>query len=209
LEVQVDDIVYDSGGFSVRGAQQRSVTLAEVAEAVTDPTSEFERTVLETTVVYTPPNFTYPFGTHVAVVEIEPRTGEVHLDRYIAVDDVGSRLNPELVEGQVVGGVVQGLGEALTEEAVYDDTGNLLTTTFKDYAVPKATQVPNIETDFTETPSPHTPHGAKGAGEVGAVAAPAAVANAVVDALKPFDVSELELPIRAENIWKVTSSDSF
>lgn len=204
LETEETAISYADGRFSAVGATPESVSLAELtayaAESATSASPQ--EGALDATATYLPPNFTFPFGTHVAIVSVDPETGAVSVERYLAVDDVGPRRNPALVEGQIVGGVAQGLGQALQEEAVYDDDGSLLTDTLWDYAIPKATQLPEIETDFTETPSPHTPGGVKGAGEVGAVAAPAAIGNAVVDSLSPFGVENLDLPVTAEKVWR-------
>ena len=141
---------------------------------------------LEATSFYDPPNFVYPFGAHVAVVEVDPETGKVDLKRYVAVDDCGPQINPVIVEGQVHGGVVQGIGQALWEEAVYDDNGQLLTGSLADYAIPRADMLPDIEVLSTVTPSPHHPLGVKGIGEAGTIASTCTVYNAVIDALEPF-----------------------
>ena len=203
LETAVDDIEFADGAFSVRGAPARSLTIQEVAaEAAAGTLPDGMDPTLEATSYYTPPNYTYPFGTHVAVVEVEPETGAVTVDRYVAVDDVGTQINPKLVEGQIHGGVVQGLGQALYEEAVYDETGNLLTSSLQDYAVPKAGHMPAIETASTITQCPHNPLGVKGVGEAGAIAAPPAVVNAVIDALSPFNVTNLDMPLTGETVWR-------
>ena len=157
---------------------------------------------LEETTFYDPENFTFPFGTHAAVVRVEAETGEIEVLRYVAVDDCGVQINPTIVEGQIHGGVAQGLGQALYEEGVYDDNGNLLTGSMQDYAVPKAEQIPRMETDSTVTPCPHNPLGAKGVGESGTIAAPPAVVNAVVDALEPAGVEEIAMPLTAERVWR-------
>jgi carbon-monoxide dehydrogenase large subunit len=160
---------------------------------------------LEASTFYDPANFTYPFGAHIAVVEIDKETGEVKLERYLACDDVGNVLNPMIVDGQLHGGLAQGIGQALWEGAVYDEGGQLLTGTLMDYALPRAHKLVNFELDRTTTPCPHNPLGVKGVGEAGAIASPAAVVNAVMDALKPYGVQHLDMPLTAEKVWKAMS----
>ena len=150
-----------------------------------------------------PPNFAFPFGAHIVVSEVDPETGEVAIKRYLAVDDCGKVINPLLVDGQVHGGVAQGLGQALYEQVVYDDTGQLITGEYMDYALPKAAMVPTIETDRTETPSPVNPLGVKGVGEAGTIAASPAVVNSVVDALSHLGVRHIDMPLTPEKIWKL------
>ena len=150
---------------------------------------------LEAQAFFDPGNFVYPFGTHIVVVEIDKETGEIELKRYIAVDDVGRVINPLTSEGQVHGGIAQGVGQAMWEEIVYGDDGQLLSGSFMDYTMPKARFFPEIETTFTETPSPVNPLGSKGIGETGTTASIAAVMNAVVDALKPYGVTDMEMPL--------------
>ena len=157
---------------------------------------------LEATSFFDPPNFTFPFGTHIAVVEVDPETGQVKIARYVAVDDVGRVVNPMIVDGMVHGGIAQGAAQALWESAVYDPTGQLLTGTMMDYALPKADQLPFYETDRTETPSPVNPLGVKGAGETGTIASSAAVANAVMDALTPLGITHIDLPLTPDRIWR-------
>ncbi len=158
---------------------------------------------LSATYFFEPKNFTFPFGTHVCVVEIDKDTGETKIIKYVAVDDCGKVINPLLVDGQVHGGIVQSIGQALYEEVVYDEQGQLVTGELMDYAVPKASQIPWFETDRTETPSPVNPLGVKGVGEAGTIGATPAIVNAVVDALAPYGVKHLDMPIRPENIWKL------
>ncbi|HEX6513410.1 MAG TPA: molybdopterin cofactor-binding domain-containing protein, partial [Chloroflexota bacterium] len=143
----------------------------------------------------------YPYGTHIAVVEVKPETGEFEFLRYVTVDDCGNMINPLLVEGQIVGGVAQGLGQALLEEVVYDDDGQLGTGTLMDYAVPRASHMPRLELDRTVTPTPLNPLGVKGVGEAGTVGAPPAVVNAVVDALAPFGIDNIDMPLTPPRIW--------
>ena len=156
---------------------------------------------LESTVQFDPPNWTWPFGTHVAVVEVDVETGVVTVLRYIAVDDCGNVINPAIVDGQVHGGVAQGIGQALWEAARYDGSGRLLTRSLDSYAIARAGWLPSFETARTETPSPSNPLGVKGVGEAGAVASPAAVSNAVLDALAPLGVEHLDMPMTAEKVW--------
>jgi carbon-monoxide dehydrogenase large subunit len=156
---------------------------------------------LEASAFFDPTNFVYPFGTHIATVEVDPDTGEVKVLRYIAVDDCGPQINPTIVAGQVHGGVVQGIGEALQEITVYDDDGQLLTGTMMDYAVPRASQMPRIETDHTVTPSPVNPLGVKGVGETGTIASGITIVNAVVDALAPLGITHLDKPLTAARVW--------
>jgi len=156
---------------------------------------------LEATAFFDPSNFVYPFGTHICTVEVDPETGVVDILRYIAVDDCGPQINPVIVQGQIHGGVIQGIGEALQEIAVYDADGQLLTGTMMDYAVPKASQMPHIETDHTVTPSPVNPLGIKGCGEAGTIASAACVVNAVIDALQPFGVRHIDKPLTPARVW--------
>ena len=157
---------------------------------------------LEASAFYDPPNFVYPFGAHVAVVDVDADNGHIVLRRYVAVDDCGPQINPMIVEGQVHGGVVQGAGQALWEGAVYDDGGQLLTGSMQDYALPKAHMVPDIETLSSETPSPHNPLGVKGIGETGTIASTVTIYNAVIDALRPLGVTRLEMPLTPERVWQ-------
>ena len=158
---------------------------------------------LSATYFFEPKNFTFPFGTHIAVVEVDRDTGDIKFQRYVAVDDCGKVINPLLVDGQVHGGIVQSIGQALYEEVVYDEQGQLVTGTLMDYALPRASHIPNFELDRTETPSPVNPLGVKGVGEAGTIGATPAIVGAVVDALAPFGVKHLDMPIRPESVWKI------
>jgi carbon-monoxide dehydrogenase large subunit len=185
----------------------RSVTIQEVALA-----AHLARQIpagmepgLSATNFFEPTNFTFPFGTHIAVVEIDRETGDIKFLRYVAVDDCGKVINPLLVEGQIHGGIVQALGQALYEEVVYDEQGQIVTGTLMDYAVPKAAHAPRFELDSTETPSPVNPMGVKGVGEAGTIGATPAIVNAVVDALSPLGVRHLDMPIRPEAVWKIVN----
>ena len=150
-----------------------------------------------------PPNFTFPFGAHIVVTEVDRDTGEIAIKRYVAVDDCGNILNPLIVDGQVHGGVAQGLGQALWEQAVYDDNGQLVTGELMDYALPKAHMMPWIETSHTITPSPVNPLGVKGVGEAGTIGCSPAVVNSVVDALQPLGVRHIDMPMTPEKIWNL------
>ena len=163
---------------------------------------------LDATTFFEPTNFTFPFGAHICVVEIDKDTGDVHLTKYVAVDDCGNVLNPLLVDGQVHGGIVQSFGQAMMEEAVYDEQGQLITGELTDYAIPRAADMPWMETDRTVTPSPVNPMGVKGVGEAGTIGATPALANAVADALSPFGVRHVDMPFKRERIWKLMQKGS-
>lgn len=203
LEVPVEAIRHQSGRFYPQGSDERSVSIQDVtlqAHLAWDLPSGVEPG-MEASAFYDPTNFTYPFGTHIAVVSVDVDTGEVRLLRYIAVDDCGPAINPMIVEGQVQGGIVQGVGQALYEGAVYDQDAQLLTGSWLDYAMPKARFFPHFELDRTETPSPHNPLGVKGVGETGTIASTPAIVNAVMDALAPFGVTDLPMPLTPPRIW--------
>lgn len=204
LEVAQEDLVFQEGRFQVKGAPERSASFQEVAlqAHLAWNLPEGVEPSLEASAFYDPPNFCYPFGAHACVVEVDPDTGEVRLERYVAVDDCGRIINPLIVEGQVHGGVVQGIGQALWEGAIYDRRGQLLTGSLLDYALPRARFLPEIETLHTETPAPHNPLGVKGVGETGTIAATPAVVNAVMDALAPFGVRHLDMPLTPEKVWR-------
>ncbi len=210
LEAAADDVEFSGGEFRVKGVPAKTKAWGDVvlqAYLAHDYPQDLEPG-LEETSFYDPENFTYPFGTHVCVVEIDSETGEVGLQRYVAVDDVGNVINPMIVEGQVHGGLAQGIGQALWENAVYDDHGQLVTGTMLDYALPRAHMLPSFETDRTVTPCPHNPLGVKGVGEAGSIASPVAVTNAVVDALSPYGVSHLDMPLTPEKVWRAIHRQS-
>ena len=209
LGVRADALAFEEGEFVVAGARetggdgQQSIHITELAGQVhTEETGDTTDAALEATTVYDPDDYTYTFGTHVAVVEVDLGSGEIEFRRYVAVDDCGTQFNPMIVKGQIMGGVAQGIGQALYEHARYDENGTLTSGSLQDYALPKASHVPEMELDETETPSPHNPTGAKGTGEGGAIVAPAAVVNAVMDALRPLGVDRLEMPITDETVWQ-------
>ena len=163
---------------------------------------EGEEPFLDDTSYYDPPNCTFPFGAHVAIVEVDPETGEVALKRYVAVDDVGNVINPMIVEGQLHGGIAQGVAQALWEGAAYDESGQLLTANLMGYAIPKADFFPAFELDRTETPTDVNPLGVKGAGEAGTIASAPAVVNAVMDALAPLGIAHVDMPLPPERVWR-------
>ncbi len=208
LEAAEADMVFEGGKFFVKGSPDRSKAWGEVAlmAYLAHNLPAGMEPGLETTSFYDPSNFTFPFGAHVAVVEVEPETGVVRLLRYVAVDDVGKVINPMIVDGMVHGGVAQGIGQALWEEARYDESGQLLTNTMMEYALPRADRLLMYETDRTVTPSPVNPLGVKGAGETGTIASTPAVANAVMDALSPFGIKHLDIALTPEKIWKAVKA---
>ena len=204
LEAAEADIEYEDGKFFVRGSPDQSKTIQDIAlmANVAWNMPEGVEPGLEASAFYDPPNFTYPFGTHLAVVLVDPDNGYIDFQRYVAVDDCGPQVNPMIVQGQVQGGVVQGAGQALWEGAVYDENGQLLTGSLMDYAVPRAHRVPDIETLSTVTPSPHNPLGVKGIGETGTIASTITIYNAVIDALRPLGVTKLDMPLTPEKVWR-------
>jgi len=199
----VDEAQVDRDGGTFTGPEQ-SLTVKEIAFAAwtAHDLPDGMEPGLEAMYVYDPPNFSWPGGTHVAVVEVDTETGNVELLRYVAVDDVGTVINPLIVDGQVHGGLAQGVAQALYEEAVYDDDGNLLTASMTTYLVPSAAEFPAWELGRTETPSPTNPLGVKGVGETGAIASPAAVMNAVVDALAADGITDIAMPASPERVWR-------
>jgi carbon-monoxide dehydrogenase large subunit len=203
LEANADDLEYTAGAFQVRGSPDKTMPLAAIAfEAFTAHNlPDGLEPNLECAVSYDPPNFSWPFGTHICVVEVDTETGHVDVLQYVAVDDCGVQINPLIVDGQVHGGVVQGLAQALFEEAVYDSDGNLQTSTLADYLVPAACDVPSITLGHTVTPSPTNQLGVKGVGEAGTIGAAPAVINAVVDALSGLGVTDVPMPASPFNVW--------
>jgi aerobic carbon-monoxide dehydrogenase large subunit len=203
LEAAPEDIELRDGKWIVRGSPDKGMTLAEAAGATyLGEVPEGMEPGLEETTFYDPENFVFPFGAHACIVDIDPDTGKVEVVRYVAVDDCGPAINPNLIEGQVHGGIVHAIGQALYEQVVYDEAGQLVTGTFVDYALPTAAELPSFETDRTETPSPTNTLGVKGVGEAGTIAATPAVANAVVDALRPLGISYLDMPFTPMRVWE-------
>ncbi len=203
LEAALEDVDYDDGKFFVKGSPEHHKTIQEMALMATVAWNlpEGMDPGLEASQFYDPPNFVYPFGTHIAQVEVDPETGDVELQRYVAVDDCGPHINPVIVAGQIHGGIVQGVGQALTEGCRYDPQGQLLTGSLMDYAVPRADMFPRLELDHTVTPSPHHPIGVKGVGETGTIASTITVYNAVMDALRPLGVSTVEMPLTPYRVF--------
>jgi carbon-monoxide dehydrogenase large subunit len=203
LEAAPEDVVMEGGSYHVRGAPAKGLTLAAIAaKAYGEGLPPDVESGLEATDFFRPPQLVYPFGAHVAVVEVERDTGVVRLRDFISVDDCGVRISPVLVRGQVHGGIAQGVAQALLEEVVYDGEGQLVTGTLMDYAVPRADDLPSFTIDQTVTPTPHNPMGAKGIGEAATIGSTPAVVNAVVDALRPLGVRHLDMPLRAERVWR-------
>src|SRR5258707_5070699 len=203
LEVSENDLEWEPGKFSVKGAPQKSKTIQECAFAAYTNHPQGMEAGLEAVHYYDPPNLTFPFGSYICVVDIDRGTGEIKIRRFVAVDDCGNIINPLIVEGQIQGGLTMGLAPALYEEISYDDEGNISGGSFLDYYVPTALETPKWETDKTITPSPHHPLGAKGVGESATVGAPPAIANAVVDALRHLGVTHLDIPITPEKVWTI------
>ncbi len=197
------------GGSCVDDASGKSVSFGEMVAAAYHAKTLPSNTQpgLIATYFWEPPNFTFPFGAHIVVTDVDRDTGQVQVRRYVAVDDCGKIINPLLVDGQVHGGVAQGLGQALWEEAVYDDNGALVTGELTDYALPKAHLMPWIESSHTETPSPVNPLGVKGVGEAGTIGCSPAVVNSVVDALSQFGVRHIDMPLTPEKVWKLMQGD--
>jgi carbon-monoxide dehydrogenase large subunit len=209
LEVSADDLVYSGGGVEVRGAPDRRIELAAIAEAAKDGVGlpPGERRLTDDT-QFQADGSAIPSATTIAVVRIDRDTGRVALERLVAVDDIGTVVNPTIVIGQIAGGLAQGIAEALYEQMAWDDQGQLLTSTLLDYAVPTAHMVPDYELDLVETRSPFNPLGAKGVGESGCVSSPPAIVNAVLDALSPLGIRNLEMPLTSEKIWRALHRSS-
>ncbi|RNL87574.1 xanthine dehydrogenase family protein molybdopterin-binding subunit [Halostreptopolyspora alba] len=208
LECDPADLEFTDGAFRVRGSPESAKTIADCSLAVFNAHDlpEGMEPSLDSDATYDPANFSFPHGSHLCATEVDTETGRVRIRSYVAVDDVGRVVNPTIVEGQVHGGIAQGIAQALYEEASYDDDGNLLAGTFVDYLVPSATDLPTITTDRTETPAPDHPLGAKGVGEAGTIASTPAVVNAVVDALRPSGVTDVPMPCTPERVWRAARS---
>jgi carbon-monoxide dehydrogenase large subunit len=204
LEASEGDLEFENGSFTVKGSPGSSVSIGEIAFATflghnlpdgIEPTLDADAT-------YDPENFSFPHGTHLCAIEVDTETGFTKIRKYVCVDDIGKPINPLIIEGQVHGGLAQGIAQALYEEAVYDDSGNLTTGTFVDYTLPSAADLPSFTTDRTESPATSNPLGVKGVGEAGTIASTPAVVNAVVDALRPFGVHDVQMPMTPERVWR-------
>jgi carbon-monoxide dehydrogenase large subunit len=205
LEAHEADLVFESGTIAVMGSPATSKKFADVAAYayVPVPLPEGLEPGLSEEAFFEPSNMTYPFGCHIAMLEIDRETGEPKLLKLVAVDDAGNLINPLIVEGQVHGGLAQGIGQAMIEEAVYNDSGQLVTGSFMDYALPRATDFPRFELHTTVTPTPLNPLGAKGIGEAGTLGATPCVVSAAVDALSEFGVKHIDMALRPEKLWRI------
>jgi carbon-monoxide dehydrogenase large subunit len=203
LEVAEDDLTFEDGMFRVAGSPDKELAIQAIAFGAFTAHNlpDGMEPNLHASVTWDPPNFVFPFGSHIAVVEIDTETGKVDLVDYVAVDDCGNQINPLIVEGQVHGGIAQGVAQALFEGAIYDDEGTLHNPTFMDYLVPSAAELPSYTLDHTTTPSPTNPMGSKGIGEAGTIASTPAVMNAIADALSPYGITDIEMPATPERVW--------
>ncbi len=204
LEANEDDLEFNAGKFSVKGSPGAEVGIADVALAVfaAHNLPDGVEPSIDSDAAYDPENFSFPHGTHLCAVEVDTETGMTKIRKYVCVDDVGTPVNPLIIEGQVHGGLAQGIAQALFEEAVFDESGNLTTGTFVDYTLPSASDLPSFTTERTETPATSNPLGVKGVGEAGTIASTPAVVNAVVDALRQFGVNDIQMPATPERVWR-------
>ncbi len=204
LEAAVDDIELSGDKFAVKGSPDKGMTIGEVSMAAYIPENlpEGMEPGLEELAFYDPENFVFPFGAHACIVEVDPDTGNVDVVKYAAVDDCGPAINPKIIDGQVHGGIVHAIGQALFERIHYNEDGQLVTGNFADYAIPSAADVPSFDLDRTETPSPVNSLGVKGIGEAGTIAASPAVTNAVIDALRPLGVTFINMPLGPQRVWE-------
>ena len=204
LEAPPGEIEFSGGTFRARGGSGASTTIQEIAFAAfhAHDLPDGVEPSLDSDATFDPENFSYPHGTHLCATEVDTETGQVTIRSYVAVDDAGVVVNPLILEGQVHGGIAQGIGQALFEEAVYDDEGQLLTTTMADYLVPSAADLPSFVTDYTQTPATSNPLGVKGIGEAGTIASTPAVVNSIVDALRPMGVRDITMPCTAQRVWR-------
>jgi aerobic carbon-monoxide dehydrogenase large subunit len=206
LEADEEDLVWENGKFYVKGSQERAKTIQEIAFAAYTNLPEGMEAGLEGVHYYDPPNMTYPFGTYAVVVDVDKGTGQVKVRRMVAVDDCGVRINPMIVEGQIHGGLTEGFGIAFMELITFDSDGNCIGSNFMDYLIPTAWETPRFEMGETVTPSPHHPLGAKGVGESATVGSPAAYVNAVIDALSPYGITNIDMPIGPDKVWAALRS---
>ena len=203
LEVAPDDLAWEKGRWFVRGDPEQGATIQEIAMAARGSVElpEGVEAGLDAETVYDPPNLTFPFGAYICVVDVDPDTAKVSIRRFVAVDDCGVRINPMIVEGQIHGGLTDGVGMALMETIAFDEEGNCLNGSLMDYLIPTALEVPDWETDYTVTPSPHHPLGAKGIGESATVGSPPTIVNAICDALEPYGVRHIDMPCTPSRVW--------
>jgi carbon-monoxide dehydrogenase large subunit len=204
LEAAPEDVELADGKYQVRGSPDKGLALSDISLAAYVPENlpDGMEPGLEETNFYDPENFVFPFGAHAAIVEVDAETGKVDLKRYVCVDDCGPAINPMLIDGQVHGGIVHGVAQALYEQVVYDENGQLVTGSFVDYALPTAAEMPSFETDRTETPSPSNSLGVKGVGEAGTIASSPTIVNAVIDALRPLGVDFIDMPLTPLRVWQ-------
>jgi carbon-monoxide dehydrogenase large subunit len=203
LGTSADRVTFSNGRFSAPGTDKQLGWGELAGEAyIAKNLPEGLEPGLEASSFYEPQNFTYPFGTHIAVVEVDRDTGAVAIKKYVAVDDCGTQINPLLVEGQVQGGIAHSIGQALIEQTIYDENGQLLTGEFMDYPLPRAKDIPEYVLGHTVTPTPTNPLGVKGVGEAGTIGATPAIANAVIDALEPLGITHLDLPMTPQRVWQ-------
>ncbi|MEO8888209.1 MAG: xanthine dehydrogenase family protein molybdopterin-binding subunit [Jatrophihabitantaceae bacterium] len=208
LEANEDDLDFEAGSFTVKGSPGSAVSIGEVAFAtfMAHNLPDGVEPSLDSDAVYDPTNFSFPHGTHLCAMDVDTETGMTKIRKYVCVDDIGNPINPLIIEGQVHGGLAQGIAQAMFEEAVFDDAGNLTTGTFVDYTLPSAADLPSFTTDRTVSPSTDNPLGVKGVGEAGTIASTPAVVNAVVDALRPFGVTDVQMPMTPERVWRAVHS---
>ncbi|MDQ2750765.1 MAG: xanthine dehydrogenase family protein molybdopterin-binding subunit [Actinomycetota bacterium] len=208
LEANEDDLDFEAGSFNVKGSPGSSVSIGEVAFAtfLAHNLPDGVEPSLDSDATYDPQNFSFPHGTHLCAIDVDTETGRSTIRKYVCVDDVGTPINPLIIEGQVHGGLAQGIAQAMFEEAVFDDAGNLTTGTFVDYTLPSAADLPTFTTDRTETAATSNPLGVKGVGEAGTIASTPAVVNAIVDALRPFGVNDIQMPATPERVWRAVHS---
>jgi carbon-monoxide dehydrogenase large subunit len=212
LEANEDDLEFAGGSFNVKGMPSgsagSSMSMGEIAFATFTAHNlpDGMEPSLDSDATFDPENFSFPHGTHLCAIDVDTETGRSTIRKYVCVDDVGTPINPLIVEGQVHGGLAQGIAQALFEEAVFDDAGNLTTGTFVDYTIPSAADLPSFTTDRTETPATSNPLGVKGVGEAGTIASTPAVVNAIVDALRPFGVNDIQMPATPERVWRAVHS---
>ncbi len=202
LEVSEEDLEWEMGRFFVKGAPDKEATIQDVAFAAYTNHPPGVEAGLEGVTYYDPPNMTFPFGTYLVVVEVDPDTGEWEVQKMVAVDDCGVRINPMIVEGQIMGGLTEGFAMSAMQQISFDEEGNCIGSNFMDYLLPTAWETPKFELDQTVTPSPHHPIGAKGVGESATVGSPAAFVNAVVDALAHLGVTNIDMPVTSAKVWE-------